>query len=406
MTTPSARYDHGVAAPSVGGPLLGVAVLLVALNLRGPIVAVAPVVDAIRADLGVSAAVAGLLTSLPVLAFAVAAPPASWMIGRLGPERAMLIGLAVLGTGTVLRSADGVAGALVGTALIGAGITVGNVVVPVVIGRDFPHRSGALLGAYTATMNVGSMITLSITVPLADGVGWRIALLAWLVVALASVVLWTVATRGRRPGPGVTVAAAGDGTEGPAPWRRPVGWLLVAAFACQSFSYYGLTAWLPEILADLRGLGAASAGVASSLFQIFAVAGALATPLVRNRTGSLRLAFVPVALGWLALPGGLLLAPAAWPLWCSLGGAAQGGGFFVFFSAVLAASRTTTENRRLGAFMQTGGYAVGALGPTVVGALHGTGADAADAWAPALTLVLGALVILTASGWAAARPRT
>jgi CP family cyanate transporter-like MFS transporter len=406
VTTPSASRERPAAAPPVGGPLLAAAVLLVALNLRGPIVAVAPVVDAIRADLGVSAAVAGLLTSLPVLAFAVAAPPASWMIGRLGPERAMLVGLAVLGGGTLLRSADGVAGALAGTALIGAGITVGNVVVPVVIGRDFPHRSGALLGAYTATMNVGSMITLSITVPLTDGVGWRIALLAWLVVALAAAVVWTVATRGRRPGAAVSSPPDGTTSTERSPWRRPVGWLLVAAFACQSFSYYGLTAWLPEILADLRGLGAASAGVASSLFQIFAVAGALATPLVRNRTGSLRLAFVPVALGWLALPGGLLLAPAAWPLWCSLGGAAQGGGFFVFFSAVLAASRTTTENRRLGAFMQTGGYAIGALGPTVVGALHATAGDPAEAWAPALALVLGALVVLTASGWAAARPRT
>lgn len=378
--------------------------LLVALNLRGPIVAVSPVVEAIRTDLGVSSAVAGLLTSLPVLTFAVLSPPASWMIGRLGPERATLVGLAVLGAGMLLRSADGVAAALVGTVLLGAGITVGNVVVPVVIGRDFPHRSGALLGAYTATMNIGSMITLSVTVPLADGVGWRIALLAWLVVALAAAVVWTVATRGRRPGMGEIAPGHDDPPPGPAPWRRRVGWLLVVAFACQSFSYYGLTAWLPEILADLRGLDPGRASLASSLFQIFAVAGALATPLVRNRTGSLRVAFVPVALGWLALPGGLLVAPAAWPLWCALGGAAQGGGFFVYFSAVLAASRTATENRRLGAFMQTGGYALAALGPTVVGALHRPG-DPAGAWSPALALVLVVLVVLAVSAWAAASPR-
>jgi len=176
--------------PGAGGPLLVAAIVLVALNLRGPLVAVSPVVDAIRADLGVSAGVAGLLTSLPVLAFALASPPASWLIGRLGPERAMLVGLAVLGVGTVLRSSDGVAGALVGTALIGVGITFGNIVVPVVIGRDFPHRSGALLGVYTAVMNIGSMITLSITVPIADGVGWRYALLTWLVVALAAALVW------------------------------------------------------------------------------------------------------------------------------------------------------------------------------------------------------------------------
>ena len=124
MTTSPARSSRRPDAPTVGGPLLAAAVLLVALNLRGPIVAVAPVVDAIRADLGVSAAIAGLLTSLPVLAFAIASPPASWMIGRLGPERAVLVGLAVLGVGTLVRSSDGVAGALVGTALIGVGITV------------------------------------------------------------------------------------------------------------------------------------------------------------------------------------------------------------------------------------------------------------------------------------------
>jgi MFS transporter, CP family, cyanate transporter len=416
-TSPTRRDGH--ADVSSGGPLLAVAVLLVAFNLRGPIVAVAPVVGAIRADLGVSTAVAGLLTTLPVLAFAIASSPASWLIGRIGPERAVLVGLAVLGVGTLLRSSDGVAGALGGTALIGVGITVGNVVVPVIIGRDFPHRSGPLLGAYTAVMNIGSMITLSITVPLADGVGWRVALLAWLVVALAAAVLWTVAVRRRRDvadevtsGRSVTedghepaARAVRPELADPDPWRRPVGWLLVAAFAGQSFSYYGLTAWLPEILADLRGLGAASAGVASSLFQILAVAGALATPLVRTRTGSLRAAFVPVALGWLALPGGLLVAPAAWPLWCALGGAAQGGGFFVFFSAVLAASRSTDGNRRLGAFMQTGGYAVGAFGPTVLGALHGSGTATGGAWTPALVLVLGAVVVLGASGWAATRSR-
>ncbi len=288
MTTSSVRRDRHVAASPTGGALLAVAVLLVAINLRGPIVAVAPVVGAIRADLGVSAAVAGLLTSLPVLAFAVASSPASWLIGRIGPERAVLVGLAVLGAGTLLRSSDGVAGALGGTVLIGVGITVGNVVVPVVIGRDFPHRSGPLLGAYTAVMNIGSMITLSITVPLADDVGWRIALLAWVVVMLAAAALWVVAVRRRTPTHDEAAAGrngsstSGEGDERAvrplplaahttavetAPWRRRVGWLLVAAFAGQSFSYYGLTAWLPEILADLRGLGPASAGVASSLFQ-------------------------------------------------------------------------------------------------------------------------------------------
>lgn len=399
-TTPAAGTTPGAGA---GGALLVAAVVLVALNLRGPLVAVSPVVDAIRTDLGVSSAVAGLLTSLPVLAFAVASTPASWMIGRLGPERAMLVGLAVLGVGTVLRSTDGVATALVGTALIGVGITVGNIVVPVVIGRDFPHRSNGLLGVYTATMNVGAMTTLSITVPIADGVGWRLALLAWLVVLLAAAVVWTAATRGRR-GPATGPRAAHEEGPGRDPWRRTVGWLLLLAFGAQSFSYYGLTAWLPEILADLRGLGPAGAGAASSLFQIVAVLGAVGVPLIRHRTGSLRAAFVPVAVGWLALPLGLLLAPAAWPVWCALGGVAQGGGFTLFFATILAASRTSTENRRLGAFMQTGGYALGATGPSLVGALHEV-PSGGPSWTVPLVAVTGVVTLLAVAGTFATRTK-
>ncbi|MDL5160211.1 CynX/NimT family MFS transporter [Actinomycetospora termitidis] len=392
MTTSAQRRP----VVSLGSPLLIAAIVLVALNLRAPLVAVSPVVDAIRADLGVSAAVAGLLTSLPVLAFALASPPASWMIGRLGPERAMLVGLGVLGVGTVLRSSDGVAGALFGTVLIGAGITVGNIVMPVVIGRDFPHRSGALLGIYTATMNVGSMITLSLTVPIAAGVGWRIALCTWLVFAVAAVIVWQLATRRREESP----QDLPDDGAGPAraPGRRLVPWLLLLAFGGQSFSYYGLTAWLPEILRDLRGLDAASAGTASSLFQILAVAGALVTPLVARRA-SLRLAFIPVAAGFLALPGGLLVAPGLWPVWCSLAGAAQGGGFTVIFAAVLAASRDATENRRTAAFVQGGGYLVGALGPWLVGAVHEAGSP--PSWQGPLAVVLGALVVLAVAGWSA-----
>ncbi|WP_433802064.1 MFS transporter [Actinomycetospora sp. CA-084318] len=384
------------SAVALGTPLLVAAIVLVALNLRGPIVAVSPVVDAIRADLGVSAAVAGLLTSLPVLAFALASPPASWLVGRIGPERAMLVGLAVLSAGTVLRSTDGVVGALLGTALIGAGITVGNIVVPVVVGRDFPHRSGTVFGVYTATMNIGSMLTLSLTVPIADGVGWRLALCTYLLVALAAAVVWSLATRRRD---GAPRARTEEETEpARAPTSRPVGWLLLLAFGAQSFSYYGLTAWLPEVLRDLRGLDAASAGVASSLFQILAVVGALATPLVARRMG-LRLAFVPVAAAFLALPGGLLVAPALWPLWCSLAGAAQGGGFTVIFSAVLAATRTSTENRRLAAFVQGGGYLLGALGPWLVGAVHEAGDP--PSWDVALAVVLGALAVLATAGWSA-----
>jgi CP family cyanate transporter-like MFS transporter len=388
-----------------GGALLAAAVLLVAINLRGPVVAVSPVVGEVQADLGMDAATAGLLTSLPVLCFAVVSPAASWLLGRLGVERGVTVGLLVIAAGILARSAGGAALALAGTVLIGAGITVGNVAVPVVIGRDFPRRSGAMLGAYVGVMNTGSMLTLSLTVPIADLTGWRVALAAWVGLVVVGLGAWWLAAR-RRPGtvPGEGDAAGASGPDAPAVdtadwWRRPVVWALTAAFAGQAFAYYGLTAWLPEVLADLRGQGPTAAGASSSLFQVAAVAGALLVPLVRARADSLRVAFLLVAATWLTLPLGLLLVPAGWPAWCLLGGAAQGGGFTVIFSAVLARARDLTENRRMSALVQGGGYAVAATGPSVVGALH----DATTGWTVPLLAVLASLGVLTATGAVATR---
>jgi CP family cyanate transporter-like MFS transporter len=171
--TPTTTVPTRVA---VAPALLVAAILLLALNMRGPIVAVSPVTEAIRADLGVDGGTVGLLTSLPVLCFGLATPPASALLARLGLGRGVLVALAVLLAGIVVRSLGGLPAALVGTVLIGAAITVANVAVPVVIGRELADRTGPVLGAYTAALNVGSMLTLSLTVPIADATGWQIAL--------------------------------------------------------------------------------------------------------------------------------------------------------------------------------------------------------------------------------------
>lgn len=152
--------------------VLTVAIVLIALNLRGPIVALAPVISTITSDLGLAAVVAGLLTSIPVLCFAVASPLASAVIGRLGAERAVTISLLGIVAGTLVRSAGTEAELLAGTILIGVSITVGNVVVPVVIRRDFsPERAGIITGVYTSALNVGSMITSLGTAPIAQATG-------------------------------------------------------------------------------------------------------------------------------------------------------------------------------------------------------------------------------------------
>ena len=244
--------------------------VLLSLCLRGPLVAVSTVSTDLSAQLGMSATAVGLLTSLPVLCFGVAAPGASVVIGRLGVERAALITLLGVLVGILIRSAGGIPAALAGTLIMGLAITVGNVVAPVIIGRDFRGRAAVLTGSYTAVLNIGSMLTLTVTGPVAASYGWQIALAMWVVLPLAAAVAWWPLARRRAPamvatrarsGAGVDTGAGGTSTrpreaEPPtglaAVLRRPTTWMLTIAFAGQAFAYYGLTAWLPTLLGDER----------------------------------------------------------------------------------------------------------------------------------------------------------
>ena len=383
--------------------LLLTGVLLVALNLRGPLVAIAPLVDDLRRDLHVGAGTIGLLTSIPVLCFGLAAPVASLLIARTGVHRAVLVSMVGVLAGTLIRSLGSPAAAIAGTVVIGLAITVGNVVVPVVIGRDFPGATNVVTAAYTAALNIGSTLTSALTAPLAELIGWRAALAAWGLLVAVAVLVWTVALRRQ-----VARAAAARPTAPPPPpapgdplWRRPVAWGLTLAFAGQAFSYYGAAAWLPTLLADENGMSTSAAGVSSSLFQVLAVVGAFSVPALVAWWQRPSLVLLAVTVLWAALPIGLLIAPSLWALWCGLAGVAQGGGITVVFIAIVRRSRDLTENRRLSAMVQGGGYAVAATGPLVVGAVH----DATGGWTVPLLVILAAVVVMAVAGTASAGGR-
>lgn len=373
--------------------LLLAAVLLYALNLRAPITALAPVADEVRASLGLSAAGVGLLTGIPVLCFAVLTPVMAVLLGRLGTSRVVLASLVIVLAGTLLRSSGGFALALAGTVLIGVAITAGNVAVPVVIGRDFPGSVARVTGLYTAALNGGSVLTTVFTAPLAALVGWRWALASWGLLAVIAIVVWRRAYPARDDvAPPVLASASGDSV-----WRRPVTWFLAVAFAGQAFGYYAVSAWLPSILGDTLGLAPTGAGGAAALFQLFGMVGGVAVPLVLARRTPLPLVSLGIAVFWLALPLGLLLEPSLWAVWCICAGIAQGGNFTVIFTVIASSAGSQAAARRMSATVQSIGYTAGALGPSVLGAVH----TASGGWSGPLAVVLVAVVAMaSASGLA------
>lgn len=370
--------------------LLLTALLLYALNLRGPITAMAPVVGEVSADLHLTAASAGLLTGLPVLCYALVTPLAAALVNRAGTAVAGTVTLLGVLAGTVLRSSGGFGTALVGTVLIGAAITVGNITVPVVVARDFASGVSGVMGATTAAMNGGAVITTIGMAPLAAWVGWRWALVSWSVVVLVGLAAWWRAY-GLRPRTrrGEPVAVAAEPAVRPRVMRRPLTWLLVVTFAFQSASYYALSAWLPTLLHDEAGLSRTGAGAAAALFQGFGILGGVLAPVAMGRLRPHALTVV-IGLVWLALPVGLLLAPAGWSVWASLGGVAQAANYVVIFSVVSTVAGSPAAAGRMSAVVQTAGYVLAGVAPSVIGAVH----TASAGWRVPLLVVAVALVAM------------
>jgi len=376
--------------------LIMIAVVLAALMLRGPIVAVAPVIDQISGDLGFSAAQAGALTGIPVLCFAAFTPLALLLSRRVGPNVSLTIMLVGVIVGIVIRSLGDATAAFAGTIVIGAFIAIGNLVIPIIVRRDVdPLKAPLAIGIYTSALNVGSTATSLATAPLEVGLGWRVAIAASIVIGVIAIAAWMVAvgTRGAFV-PQRSVVAEGE--ESPAVWGSLTAILLVLAFCGQAFSYYGVTAWLPSLLADELGYTAQQAGSGSSIFQVMAIVGALGIPFVISRFGRIG-AFVIAGAMWLAVPVGLLLAPDLWFVWSVLAGAAQGSGFTIVISATIALAASSHHAGRLGAVVQAGGYLAAATSPSILGAAH----EATGGWDLPLVCVLIALLVFITAGVAA-----
>ncbi|RAX48934.1 MFS transporter [Arthrobacter sp. AQ5-05] len=383
-------------------------IVVVALSLRAPIIAPTAVIGDIQADTGLSAFGAGLLTGLPVLLFALATPLATRTIRRFGPEATIILCLAGVLAGTVIRSIGPSSVMMAGTVLIGSAMTLGNIAIPVLIRRDVQwNRISSVTGVYSATMNIGSMATLLGTAPLAALVGWRWAIASWGVVTAAGLAYWilrqrralaaeTSASRPMVPraaaahnisnGPGAAAATA-KATADRVRFRRVVA-LLVFAFCGQSAAYYATTAWLPLLLSETRGLAPASSGATASLFQIAAVVGAFGLPLLAART-KLWIATAVIALFWVTLPIGLLVAPEAFVLWAIIGGIAQGGGFTAIFSIIPRVAHSDADMATASARIQAGGYLAATCSPSLAGWLN----SSTGSWNMPLVLVLTAALV-------------
>jgi MFS transporter, CP family, cyanate transporter len=377
--------------------VLGIVVL--AFNLRPTAAAVGPVLGDIQGTLGMSSTTAGLVTTLPVLAFAVFGSIAPWCARALGIHRVMLIALAFAAVGQFGRAEAGNAVVFIAVSVPAlAGMATANVLLPSLIKLHFPTQIGRLTSVYTTTLAVGMTISSATTVPLGEAAGsWRFGIAAWGATAALAALPWLALLRHdvRPEDRGSRAIGFRDVA------RTRVGWLMALFLGIQSLQAYAVFGWLAEIYRD-AGFSARDAGLLLALTMALGIPMSLVLPGLASRHNGT--APIVLALGGCYVVGfaGLI----AWPhqgaiAWSTLIGIGTGL-FPVALVLIAMRSETADGTAALSGFTQSVGYLIAGVGPFMMGLLY----DATGSWAAPLTVLIASVVPQTVVGLALSRPRT
>ncbi|HLU78436.1 MAG TPA: MFS transporter [Burkholderiaceae bacterium] len=391
-----ARDTHMPSAATVrGGLFLGACLLLIAFNLRPLFSSLSVLLPEVSQALSLSGVTAGYLTTLPVLCLGLFAPFAPSLADRFGVERVLLFVLILIGAGTALRVFDFIPALFLGSAMAGAGIAMGNVLLPSVVKRDFPDRVALMTGLFTMSLCGGAAAAAALAVPLAEwGGSWQFGLGIWALPAFAVALFWTpYSLRSTRPAstrhlPRIRLLHDG------------LAWQVACFMGLQSALAYCVLGWMAPIL-RWRGLDGMTAGLYVSASVMVQVATCLLVPPLAARLRSQSLLNAGLALLAALALAGLVLAPVGWlPVLAVLQGVGQGGLFAIAMTVIILRSPDPRVAARLSGMSQTIGYLLAAFGPMLVGGLYAsTGGHGASAW-----LIMGIGLAAMASGWGAGRP--
>lgn len=347
------------------------AILLLSFNLRSAVTSLGAVLEEIRTALDLSPALAGVLTTLPVLCFATVGAAAPGWARRFGTRHVIVASVLATTAGLAVRAISGNALLfMAATVLALAGMATVNVLLPAVVKVRFPNRIGLLTGAYTTMLSIGATVPAATTVPISEAFGsWRYGLATWALTALVALFPWLLLAWGERP-PARGSADASRRVTARDLARSKLAWSLALFFGLQSLQAYAGFGWLAQIFRD-AGLDAVHAGILLSILPIAGVPVSLAIPAIAARLPDQRPAVIACGVAYVLGYAGLLTVPTTLPwLWVLLMGLG-GGAFPLALTMIGLRARTVEVTVGLSGFVQGIGYLIGAAGPLMLGILYG-----------------------------------
>ncbi|MBD1223170.1 CynX/NimT family MFS transporter [Virgibacillus halodenitrificans] len=372
--------------------LLFIGIIVVAFNLRPAITSIGPLIGIIRDDVGLSNWSVGLLTSLPLIAFAIMSPIVPRLANRYTNERIMMVGLILLAIGISARSISLISLLFAGTLFVGLGIAICNVLLPGVIKDKFPAKVALMTSLYSTAMGIFAAAASGLSIPIATGMdlGWKLALLIWCLPAIIGIFIWVYLNKNNNKEQTEEINYINPSEN--RMWKSPLAWHVAAFMGLQSFLFYVTISWLPEILHDY-GMDIAHAGWMLSMMQFIGLPASFFVPVIAGKFKSQRPIVVIMASCSVIGYSGLLLGNSYVMLVIStvIIGIALSGTFALALAFLGMRAKNAKQAAELSGMAQALGYVLAAAGPIFIGYLY----DLTHLWAiPLITLIIIALMVM------------
>ncbi|WP_314059385.1 MFS transporter [uncultured Vagococcus sp.] len=383
---------------SKGGQwLLLLGVLIMAANLRVPLTSISPLVSLISKQLNMSLGTTGMITTTPLLAFAVFSTIAPLTERKFGLERVIFVSLLLLAGGIFLRSQGSQWALFSGTIIIGIAIAHCNVLVPSLVKRDFKKNPGLVTGLYSVTMNTFGALASGISLPLVTSFGftWQQSLGIWGILAILAIVIWSPQLKKHS-----VIKIETGFNEKSNLLKSTLAWKISIFMGLQSLFFYVAIAWLPQILLS-KGIGEEVSGVMLAVLQLFLVPTTFVVSIIAGRVREqVKLTVLGVSILLMGVLGISLFNSVGLNFVAvSLIGAGCGFCFSLAMMFFNLRTNTASEAAQLSGMAQSIGYFLASTGPFLFGLMY----EMNHSWSSTyLTLILLCLILLVV-GIASAR---
>ncbi len=382
LGTPSTAPGLSLAAAA--------ALVLAGFALRPQHAAIGPLIPLIRADLGISHSLAGLLATIPVACFGLFALSAPEIARRLGARTAIGICVAIAGIAGIARALAGPEWLIIAlTFPLGISMGLGTALLPVLVRERFGHRPATATGFYTNGLQAGTGAVAAVAVPLAFLLGgWRASLIAISIVIVLLAVLWFVLVPAIPRERGVKLPPRPKW-----PLRRGIVWGVAILFGLRAIIFQGVTAWLPSIYVE-QGWSQSSAAFLLVVLQVVGIPVTTVSAMLADRIGSRRVYLSIAAVSMLAGLLGMLTLPAFGIVWILAVAVALGLLFPITMTLPLDIAGRPEDVAPISSMMFGVGYMIAAVSPVGLGLIRDVTGSFQGSIA-ALAVVAAAILVAT-----------